>query len=189
MNGEQTRILRLLAKADEDVMKVVFDYYAPGVKQYARKCLRNDADAEDVTQLVFTRLYFRARENRGLHKQYESLEQLVYAIVSGLLKDVLRTRASDSEHETILLDLPVVRPRRPDELLLGKELQGVVHEAVDGLVETQRPTADLVVFKDHTLEEAARVTDVPVNTAKTRWSRSRKVLIEQLRKYLKGSGQ
>lgn len=185
MDGEQIRILRRIAKDDDAAMSDLFDTYAPGVKQYAYRQLRNHADADDVTQLVFTRLYFRAKENSELHKDYKSLEHLIHSIASGIAGDIVRARRVDEAHESVLLQLPVARPRRPDEILLGKELVQVVRQTVDELPEASRETADLVILRQHTMEEVSILTEASVDTVKSRMRRSRQRLITVVRSYLK----
>jgi len=185
MDGEQIRILRRIARDDDAAMSDLFDTYAPGVKQYAYRQLRNHADADEVTQLAFTRLYFRAKENPDLHKGYKSLEHLIHSIVTGIVTDMARTRRVEEKHESVLLQLPVARPRRPDEILLGKELVDVIRQTVDELPEASRETADLVIFRQHTMEEVSILTEAPVDTVKSRMRRSRQRLITVVRSYLK----
>src|SRR5438445_2210004 len=102
MEGAQIRTLRRIAKDDDAAMSDLFDTYAPGVKQYAFRQLHNHADADEVTQLAFTRLYLRAKENPDLHQNYKSLEHLIHSIVSGIVTDNVRARRVDEEHESVL---------------------------------------------------------------------------------------
>jgi RNA polymerase sigma-70 factor, ECF subfamily len=47
---------RRAVRGDADALDYVYRHYAPGVFAYVRRILRNDYDAQDVTQQVFVKL-------------------------------------------------------------------------------------------------------------------------------------
>jgi RNA polymerase sigma factor (sigma-70 family) len=60
-NQLQTAMARL-AEGDRRMLRPVFDGLHPLVQRWCRRLLRNDADAEDATQVTLEKLFFRVSD-------------------------------------------------------------------------------------------------------------------------------
>jgi RNA polymerase sigma-70 factor (ECF subfamily) len=59
---DDAEVVRELARKNHDALAVLFDRYQRLVFSSARGILKNDFEAEDVTQRVFFELHCRARQ-------------------------------------------------------------------------------------------------------------------------------
>ncbi len=72
----------------------------------------------------------------------------------------------------------------PESHILLKELQGKISDVLRKLPEEFRLPLILVVMGDFSYQEAAKILSCPVGTIRSRLSRARKMIYEQLKGYL-----
>jgi RNA polymerase sigma-70 factor (ECF subfamily) len=137
----------------------------------ARYLLRDRAEAEDVVQEAFERLWER-RESMSAAR----VKPWLLRVTRNLCLDRLRRRRPEEEPD----DAALADPRGPAEALQHARLQAQLKGAVQGLDE---PFRSLVVLRDiqqHSYEEVAAMTELSLPQVKTYLHRARRKLREQL---------
>jgi RNA polymerase sigma-70 factor (ECF subfamily) len=163
--------------------------YAGRVFGYFCRQLRDRAEAEDLTQEVFLRL-FRARHRYSPRARFATW---VFHITQNVARNALRSRrrrpcvpletATPAERglpESLLRD----RGEAPSRPLERDELAGVVRAAVAELAGRQRTAVELHQFHNRTYAEVAAELDMTPKAAKSLLYRARNQLREALSAFM-----
>ena len=162
-------MLVMAALRDPEKFRSIYDEHGRGVYAAALRILGDAAQAQDVTQDVFLRLWrnpekFDAR--RGGLGPYLKLMGRSRAL------DLWREgqaagRASDRMKVTVAGDEGRVEDA-PDRALERDEAGAIVRSALTRLPTAQREALVLAYWGGMTADEIARRSDVPLGTAKSR---------------------
>lgn len=156
------------------------------VYSVAMNVLRNPADAADVTQEAFIRLFRALPSYRGETR----FTTWLYRLVVNLCFDELRRRkpqdsldaAVDADSETPAAALPDDDPLvDPESVAQRAELSREIRAALDQLEPAQRLALTLYYFNELKYEEIAAVTNWPLNTVKSHIRRGKQRLAHVLR--------
>jgi RNA polymerase sigma-70 factor (ECF subfamily) len=163
---------------------LVTHYHGP-VYGLVRGVLCDPSEAADVTQEVFLKAFRGIRDFRG----GSSLKTWLYRIA---VREALNHRRWSWRHlrQQIFLDeaneennsifeLEDASPS-PFETLASREVQQVVHQALNGVAESFRAAVILRDLEGMSYEEVAEVLGVSVGTVKSRILRGRRALREIL---------
>jgi RNA polymerase sigma factor (sigma-70 family) len=157
---------------------VLFERHGRAVYNY---CFRRSADwavAEDLTSVVFLEAW---RRRKDVRPHGESLLPWLYGVATNVLRN--RSR-SLRRHRAALERVPHGHePDFADEVAgrIGDEQQmRHVHEAIRALSKRDRDVLALCVWSELTYEEAAVALDVPVGTVRSRLSRARARLRDEV---------
>jgi RNA polymerase sigma-70 factor (ECF subfamily) len=142
--------------------------YQDKVFRLACSLLGNDAQAEDVTQDVFIRVWKALPGYRG----EASLSTWIYAIARNACLTALKAA---SARPTVALDDAAVRPRLLGRLERPGDLD--IPALLGSLPEKYRQVIILFYLEDKSYEEVALLLDLPMGTVKTYLHRARKELI------------
>ena len=155
--------------SDPATFQRVFAEHERGVYATAFRILGNGAQAQDVVQDVFLRLWRRPRsfdERRGALGSYlrlmarsRALDLWREAQAAGRASDRLKLVVANEELRT------EVQPAPAAELA---QTRGVLGEALGRLPDAQREALMLAYWGGLTAEEIARRAAVPLGTAKSR---------------------
>ena len=151
------------------------------------KMLGNDADAEDIAQQVFIRVWKSAHRYKPTAKFTTWLMTIVRNLVFNECRRRSRARLVPLEAETP--DAPRTQHAdsealSPSEELLDGELRRAVDAAIASLPESQRMAIVLRRYENMPYEEIARVLRTSVSAVKSMLFRARGELKEKLRSYL-----
>jgi RNA polymerase sigma-70 factor, ECF subfamily len=163
--------------------------YARHVYNIAYRMTGNDADARDLTQEAFLRVY------RALRRVEPDapLENWLYRIVSNLYIDLLRRRPRGRIES---LDAPLPTPAgelfrelpdvasNPEAIFEQTQFDGAIQRALGLLSEELRIAVVLCDVEGFSYEEIATILRVPLGTVKSRLHRARQILQQRLRPYL-----
>ena len=169
--------------------EAIVQRYARHVYNIAYRMVGNEADARDLSQEAFLRVY------RALRRVEPGapLESWLYRIVSNLHIDLLRKRPKARVES---LDVPVVTPRgqvlrefpdiasSPEAILEREQLDGSIQRALETLSEDLRFVVVLSDIEGFAYEEIATMLRVPLGTVKSRLHRARQILQQRLRPYV-----
>lgn len=160
--------------------------YGRHVYNIAYRLCGNEADAKDLAQEAFLRVY------RALHRVEPGvpLESWLYRIVVNLFIDQVRRRPKNRVES---LDEPVLTQRgneveravpddasNPEEQIVTPMLDGEIQRALDALPPELRAVVVLVDVQGLSYEEVAHILRVPTGTVKSRLHRARRFLRERL---------
>jgi len=176
-----------LARGHDAALNALMERHAEKLFHYLVRSLQDEADAADLAQETFVKIY----QNRARFDPQQKFSTWLYAIASNLVRDRFRWRSRhqqvslDAENEqtdSILKDtLRAVEPL-PDQGLQNEERADVVRKAVDALpVELKQPLI-LAVYQDLPQAEIAVILKCSVKAVETRIYRAR----QQLRAALTG---
>jgi len=158
--------LERMARGDHDALAELYDRHARLVFSLALRILRDQADAEEVVQDVFSQAWRQAA-------RYESRRGNVIAWLLNLTRsraiDRLRGRRSRPEAagDSLVLEMPDLAPRA-DETLAVSGRAATIRAAVDELSVLQRIAIELAFYEGLTHVEIAERLELPLGTVKTR---------------------
>ena len=185
-NSEEAALVRRVQARDEMAFREVVERYQAKVFSIIYGILRNQNDAEDIAQQVFSKTYFAIRS----FDSRSSLLTWIYRITVNECYDYLRKRRarrvvyeSDfSAEEARCLETAesVVDPAaRVDRQLLERDL---VVKLLSKVPEQARTLMLLREVEGHSLEELAVMTGLNQNTIKVMLFRTRQKLLQAARR-------
>jgi RNA polymerase sigma-70 factor, ECF subfamily len=180
-----------LRGGDAVALEEVMEQFAPRVHRLAYGITRNEADAEEVVQDVFLRLFRKIDAFEGR----SALGTWIYRIAVNtalikrrgkrvtlevLLEDHLPTFKDDGHREGDRAMLLADWSETPEEELLSGETRDLVRRLIAGLPEQYRVVLLLRDMEELSNEETAEILDETVPSVKSRLHRARMALREQL---------
>ncbi|MDW8060534.1 MAG: sigma-70 family RNA polymerase sigma factor [Thermomicrobium sp.] len=164
------QLVERLVSGDLQALEALYDRYARPVYSLAVRMLGDPAEAEELLQETFVRLWqqaFRYEARRG------SFGSWLMSIAHNLAVDALRHRSRRPQRadfvDAATLPLPSVDERAIAlEAAEASELRERVRRAVAQLPEPQRQAIELAFFAGLTHSEIAAVLGEPIGTIKTR---------------------
>jgi RNA polymerase sigma-70 factor (ECF subfamily) len=126
--GEIARAVARAKQGDHAAMRFLYLRYSGNVYGYARSIVRNDHDAEDVVQQVFTRMMtaIRSYEQRSV-----PFSAWLLRITHNMAIDYVRRRTPAVDEP----ERPVAEERPQFE---SHQLRGILHDALTELPDVQR---------------------------------------------------
>lgn len=159
--------VRRMTQDDHDALAELYDRHGRLVFSVALRILRDQADAEDTVQEVFSQAWKQAAKfdaTRG------SVLGWLLTLARSRAIDRLRGRKSRPEpagNETLLLDLPGEGPAADEQMVwAGRAAQ--VRDALEAISTLQRAAIELAFFEGLTHAEVAERLELPLGTVKTR---------------------
>ncbi|MDQ7843288.1 MAG: sigma-70 family RNA polymerase sigma factor [Armatimonadota bacterium] len=156
--------------------------YGRRIYQLAYRMAGNEADASDLTQEAFIRVW---RAFRRIDPE-ANLESWLYRIVTNLYIDLLRRRPRVRLES---LDVPVRTPKGdevrreipdersdPAEAVLGRRLDVEIQRALVALGPELRMVVVLSDIEGQSYEEISATLRIPIGTVKSRLHRARRIL-------------
>ena len=173
------RIVARLAAGDMDAAAELYDRCAGQVLGLARRIVRNEGDAEEVVQDVFSQAWRTARAfevSRG--------SVIGWLLVMTRTRAIDRLRARQSRPDTIAesyADTLRAPGPSPSDQVLSDEQATRVRDALLALPAPQRQALELAYFEGLTQSEIAERLTEPLGTVKTRMRTALTVLRQRLR--------
>jgi len=171
-------------EGDDDAYTRIVERYQRRVFRLARSIVRDDMEADTITQDVFVKAYTRLDRFEGR----SGLETWLIRIAINRSRDSLRRRrrwtslfAPAADGDSIEIDPPDDRPD-PERLLSSSELGRALERAMDDLSPQQRTILALRHFDDMPLEEIATTLGLRSGTVRAHLFRA----VHKLRAQLSG---
>ena len=157
---------------------------------YLIRVLQDEAEAADVAQETFARVYL----NREKFRASNRFSTWAYTIATNLARDVLRRRSrrpqvsleSSSDDEMTLRDVLPSTDLAPNEQLELSERAAAVRRAIADLPEDLRVPLVLAEYEDQSHAEIAAVLDCSSKAVEMRIYRARQQLRSSLAPLLSG---
>jgi RNA polymerase sigma-70 factor (ECF subfamily) len=193
---KETALLTRLQAGDERALGDLAEAYSSKIYQLAFRYLRNNEDAEEVTQDVLYKVHRKVGTFRG----DAALSSWIYRITFNAAMSRLRTarhqRGRDEDRRTAAADGEAVTPslhadiadwtNMADEGLLRSQLRQRVFRAILALPAIYRAPVMLRDIQGMSTEEASAMLRVKDQTLKSRLHRGRLILRKQLADFAGG---
>jgi RNA polymerase sigma-70 factor, ECF subfamily len=161
------------------------------IRQHTRRvyglCYRftgSDAEAQDLTQEVFLRIFRSLRSFRSTEGSFVTwLARLTRNLLIDHYRRTRQERVTDSIEEQLpMLEENMAASARPEGLVAGREASEILQAALQKLSPELRETVILRDLQEMEYREIAQVLKVPEGTVKSRLNRGRAELARVLRK-------
>ena len=170
---DEAELLRQVADGDPKASREMVDRYLAPITRFAARLLGDAAEAEDVAQEAFLRLWRQARRWEPRAK----LSTWLYRVAHNLCIDRLRSRQIRAGAP------PPESPEGPPDastLLENRDTAEAVTQALRELPERQRAAMVLTHYEGLRNYEAAEVMDVTVDALESLLARARRQLKKRL---------
>jgi RNA polymerase sigma-70 factor (ECF subfamily) len=164
------------------------EQYGKAAYNFAYRLTQNEADASDLTQEAFIRV-FRSWQS---FKPGTSFNSWIYRIITNLYRDELRRRKGRYHDEILETDEPHSGSGRPlavqpiEEYIDGY-LSEPVSKALAGLTAEQRQIVLLADIEELSYQEIGEIVGCSVGTVRSRLHRARTQLRKLVNFYMKSS--
>jgi RNA polymerase sigma-70 factor, ECF subfamily len=169
-----------IREGDMEALRLLVETHQARIIGTISKMLGSDAESEDLAQQVFIRIWKSAPR----YKPTAKFTTWLFRITRNLVFNELRRKRhfADQAEET---PEPTERAdKKPDQVLLGEELQLAIQDAINRLPESQRMAIILRRYEEMPYEEIAKVMGTTIPAVKSILFRARAELRERLAKYL-----
>ena len=188
MELDEKQFISLLNENKDRAYQMLVNAYASQIYNVCFNLLRNQEDAEDVTQEVFTTVFLSIDTFSGSSK----LSTWIYAIALNKSKEFLRNKTRkkrfgfmlriDNE-ESFSVTNSIVEFEHPGVLLENKQRTELLFSAIDKLAETQREAYLLHKIEGLSYTEIADIMKTSVSSVESLMFRAKKRLQELLKDY------
>jgi len=191
--------VRLMLRVRDDepgAFEELVEHYQRRLVAVMYHLVGNEAEAEDLAQEVFLRVYRTRKKYRARSK----FSTWLFTIANNLALNALRSRQRKPVVPLNVRDSGPLGPRPAEQLVLDRagppnqrlqqqELAEVVRRALDGLNERQRVAVVLNKFEDMNYAEIAEVMGLTTKAVKSLLNRARNNLRVALQDYICMDGE
>ena len=149
-------------------MKLLYDKYSGSVYRLAFSYLKNSADAEDIVQEVFMKLF--SAELKFPDERFE--KAWIMTVTANKCRDMLRSLAYKCFHHSVALEDADLIYETPEE--------SAVYHAVMELPPKYRIVIHLYYYEGYSTAETAKIIGISETAVQTRLYRGRNLLKKSL---------
>ncbi len=166
-------LCRLFNNMELEAFKITVVPLRERLTHIACRLLENEADAEDVVQEIFLKLW----HIRDTLDAYKSVEALAVTMTKNLALDKLKGRKTyGDETELLRLDSGT---RNPAEQLEATDAVTLIRRLIEQLPSLQQTIIRMKDVEGYELNEIAEITGTQVEAVRSNLSRARKKIREQ----------
>ena len=173
MRSDDEQLVSRTLSGDRDAFGTLVHKYQEMVYAYAFQKVRNEEDAQDITQEVFWRAYHHLYQLRHPHR----FRSWLYTIMSNQCKRQLMSVTKTRQRETALEDATDDALRtEPAHTAPTEGWRVDLEQALSELPDDNRVAVSMFYMGDHSLKEISEFLGVSVNTVKSKLYRARQQL-------------
>jgi RNA polymerase sigma-70 factor, ECF subfamily len=191
MSELERSLLRRLRDRDERAFRELVETHRDRVFNITFRMLGNRAEAEDVAQEVFIKVFKTIHEFREESKFSTWLYRVAVNSCKNQIKylarrhDKNRDELDETTHASgVNGTIGAPMPSAPDKALASAQMEKLMQEAIANLEEDQRIVVVLRDVEDLSIEEICEITGLPDGTVKSRLHRARLVLRKRLQRHV-----
>jgi len=198
IKAQEVAMDRLLVErfknGDESAFSEMMERYWGRIFGLVNQMLRNQQDAEEVTQDAFIRAHRGLVNFRG----DSAFSTWLYQIATNLARNRYWYWFRRKRDKSISFDQPIgdedggtlaeIFPSEiesPDDIAVTQEFTDKIAECMDRLGEKHREILVLRNVQDHSYEEIAQILKISVGTVKSRIARAREALRKEMGEHFK----
>ncbi|MDX2362238.1 MAG: RNA polymerase sigma factor [Crocinitomicaceae bacterium] len=188
MQLDDQAILELVRTNKDRAFNYLVENYSRMVFNTCVQLLRNQEDAEDLTQEVFTTIYLSLDTFEGNSK----LSTWMYSISLNKSKEFLRSKTRKKrfgiftvleKEDSHTVPAQTINFDHPGVQLENKERANILFDAIDQLAENQKTAYTLHKIEGVSYEEIAAIMDTTVSSVESLMFRAKKRLKQLLNEY------
>ena len=170
--------MHLVQTGDQQAYTRLLDRHLDRVHGYIFRMTNNRADAEDIAQETFLRVWHRARTFKPGRVRFTTW---LHRIAHNLCVDTFRKR-----RDTVATEIDAMADGAPaaDELSAAEERSRAVHAGIASLPERQRSALVLCQIQGRSNREAAEIIGVSVHALESLIARARRTLKTRLQNHM-----
>lgn len=149
-------------KALELVFGELYQKYERPLQRFVFRVVKSEAQAKDVVQEVFVKLW----EHRQEISQIRNIEDWLYKVTEHKMIDFLRKAAADGRLREALWNKAQVSVRETEEIVQARECHSIIYKAVDQLPPQRKLVYRLNREKGLNHEEIATALSISRHTVK-----------------------
>ena len=174
--------MRLVQTGDQQAYTRLLDRHLNRVHAYVFRMTGNRADAEDIAQETFLRVWHRARTFKPGRVRFTTW---LHRVAHNLCVDAFR-----KQRVTVDTELDAMADGAPaaDELSAVEERRKAVHAGIAALPERQRSALVLCQLQGRSNREAAEIIGVSVDALESLIARARRTLKTRLARHMSLEG-
>ena len=174
---DDNQLLTLYISGDESALTALVVRYQKELYGFVYPQVGNHADAADLTQKVFVKLFLKAEQFKGDCR----FNTWLYQIAITECKNHFRANDRQRLDEVQIDDLPLAADADFERDVVTAEQQRLLREAVERLPSKQQMQVRLRLYQECTFAEIAEIMAASVGTAKAHYHQA----VTSLRKMLK----
>lgn len=182
---DEKKLIKQSISGDVESFEQLIRQYQRMAYNVAYRMMGNEEDAKDMTQEALVKVFKKLKSFR----MDASFSTWLYRIVMNTCKDEMRKKkmstisidqSIETEDSQVYFELEE-KGLGPEEKLLQKETQNLVHSALQEIPEDNRMVLILRDIKNLTYDEISEVLNIPKGTVKSRINRGRLALKDVLK--------
>ncbi len=186
------QLVERVQRGDKNAFNLLVAKYQRRLGRLISRFVRDEAEAEDVTQDAFIKAYRALPGFRGESAFYTWLYRIGINTAKNHLLTTKRRPSTisdfDAEESENFEEASLLREvSTPENELMSKQVVNVVQESLQQLPEDLRSALTLREIEGLSYEEIAEVMNCPIGTVRSRIFRAREAIAENLRPLLETS--
>jgi RNA polymerase sigma-70 factor (ECF subfamily) len=171
-------IVARVLNGETPLFEVLMRRHNERVYRAARAIIRDDHEAEDVMQEAYVNAYAHLAQFDGRAKFSTWLTKI--AVHEALARARKRGRSEPLDDHVLETFMPPTSTPDPEQQAFGRELAALIESAIDGLNDGYREVFMLRQVEGLSTAETAEVLGLTEDAVKTRFSRARHALQQDL---------
>lgn len=162
MNSEEYIVLKRLRDGDVEALDVLYLHYAPKVRDFVFRLVRDMQEAEDITHDIFLRIW----EQRQTVGNVLSFKNYLFRMTRNAVFNAFKHRRVEQSYQaqTLARDLGEIAPEKPDERVSTEDLMQLIDLAVSNMPEQRRKVFCMSRYDHKSYNEIARELNISPKT-------------------------
>jgi len=187
VNHEENDLISRCQQGDQDALKEIFNLYQKKVYRIAYGVVRQREEALDIVQEVFIKLFRSIQNFKGKSHFYTYLYRMAMNTAIDHTRKMKKSPAISLNEDGSFEPSDGVE-KRPDSLLLDKELEERVRQALEKLPADQKAAFIFREVEGLSYGEIAEAMGCSIGTVMSRLHYGRKRMQEFLKDYIRLGG-
>lgn len=167
---DETELLLLLEKDVNNGFRLLVKRYSQPIYWHIRKIVYTHADADDITQNVFIKVF----QNLPGFKRNSSLKTWIYKIATNESLNFINSAAQKKNIRSDELVIQLSSQLKDDNFFDGDEIQFKLQQAIAELPEKQRIVFNMKYFDNIKYEDMSEILETSVGALKSSYHHAAK---------------
>jgi RNA polymerase sigma-70 factor (family 1) len=172
----EEKFMESLRLGSEEAFATLFRKWHPAISYFAFRMLKDSAEAEDITEDAFIKLWDR----RQIFSSLPRCKAYLYSCVRNASIDILRRRKINASGINELSYLTIKENDNYFDKVIESELANRLHEAIEALPPGCRKVVTMVYKEGKNNREIAKALNLSVNTVRNQKQRAITLLRKRL---------